>query len=122
MCGLHPLNCGSLLQVGTLLKLRKATIQVPTETKIAVERPNGTREFRSELVLSDVATIKAFVWINGVESCCVGFVSSAFQSIYGDALDGRIIDVRSLLDESDSESERLRSKENNGMIQCIIIG
>jgi hypothetical protein len=135
MCGLHRQSCGASLQVGMHLKLNNATIQVPIERTIPVindirpavpkgrGRPKKTiQEVQKVVEITDVATVKAFVWTNGVQSCCVGFVSVAFQCIYCPSLDGRIVDVRRILDESDSESEQSRSKENNGMIQCIIIG
>ena len=51
----------------------------------------------------------------------MGFVSLAFQNTYVNSLDGRIIDVRRILNESDSESEKLRSDENIGIVQVIII-
>jgi hypothetical protein len=135
ICGLHPQSCGAPLKVGMHLKLINANIRVPIEREMPVinevtptepkkrGRPKKKiMEVEKVVELIDVSTVKAFVWRNGVETCCVGFVSVAFQNILGQSLHGRIVDVRRILDESDSESERLRSKENNGLIQCLIIG
>jgi hypothetical protein len=69
--------CGGALEEGTRLKLVKASVMVTKEN-----------------VAETVPTVKAFVWFNGVESCFVGYVSKAFQCIYQDLLDGRVVDVR----------------------------
>jgi hypothetical protein len=49
------------------------------------------------MVMTDIATIKAFVWKNGIESCCVGFVSSLFQKIYENSLEGRVLNFAEYL-------------------------
>ena len=79
-------------------------------------------EYVEKCVLDDEKTVKAFLWANGIESCCVGFVSKTFQSLYGDLLDGRIVDVREVGSKSINESDLRRSKENRGLAVGIIIG
>ncbi|KAI3630384.1 hypothetical protein MIR68_012008 [Amoeboaphelidium protococcarum] len=49
------------------------------------------RQMQDKLVQQQVTTFKAFIWKNGVECCFVGFVSKVFQSLYDDALDGRVV-------------------------------
>ena len=136
VCGLHTVSCGSSVQVGTRLKLHNAIIKVPIEKEVPIinvpveetlpkkrgRKKKVIQQLTTEVVMTDVATIKAFIWENAVESCCVGFVSLVFQGIYENNLDGRIVEVTRVLDKSDSESERQRSLEHNGMIQCIVIG
>jgi len=40
ICGLHRTNCGSLVQVGTKLKLQTATIKEFVEVKVPVQVDN----------------------------------------------------------------------------------
>ena len=68
-----------------------------------------------------IPTLKAFIWVNGTESCFVGYVSKAFQVIYQDCLDGRVVDVRKVLFSSLVEADRRRSREHNGLVIGVII-
>ncbi len=85
---MHPQSCGASLKVGTHLKLRNATVDVPVEIEIPIidegmpteregrGRPKKTiQTMERKLVLTAIETVKAFVWKNGVETCCVVFVS-----------------------------------------------
>ncbi len=137
MCGVHQANCGVAVGVGTHLKLIQSIIQVPKTRMVAVAleltAPNTTTkkrgrpkkvpvEYVEECVLEEERTVKAYLWSNGVESCCVGFVSKTFQSLYGDLLNGRIVDVRDICLRSNNESDLRRSKEHSGLVIGIIVG
>jgi hypothetical protein len=82
-CGLHPVCCGEDVLVDTKLKLFKATLKRKIKTKsIEVEE------------IEEIPTVKAFIWSSSATATCfIGFVSNVFQVLYGDALDGRVVDV-----------------------------
>ncbi len=137
MCGVHPTNCGVFVQMGVNLKLRKASIEIPVIEKVPVisvenvsqllprkrGRPKSqVTEFQEICRMESVTTFKAFIWNNAVESCCVGFVSKAFQKLYGDLLEGRIVVISCVGSISNVDADRKRSRENNGLAMGIIIG
>ncbi|KAI3655199.1 hypothetical protein MP638_004559, partial [Amoeboaphelidium occidentale] len=115
--------------------LRKSTISIPVTVKRAITPPvaaegNTKKRGRPKKVkveyeeveeMKDVTTFKAFIWLNGVESCCVGFVSKVFQELYGDMLDGRVVALTAIGSESENESDRRRSLEHNGLATGIIM-
>ncbi|KAJ3250428.1 hypothetical protein HK103_003541 [Boothiomyces macroporosus] len=131
MCGLHPTNCGTQVQVGMHLKLHKRTVDIPVITKVAVQDlPAKRTRGRPKKVETDNAehceirkedTFKAYVWTGAVEGCCVGMVSKAFQAVYGNILDGRVVEVMDLAALSNIESMRSRDRELNGLAFCIMI-
>jgi hypothetical protein len=51
----------------------------------------------------------------------VGYVSKAFQVLYGDLWNGRIVDVVHIGKESLVEADRRRSREHNGLVIGTII-
>ena len=123
--------------MGLNLKLHKAFIEIPKIEKIPVMsvenvsqvvtkkrgRPkNQETEFEEICRMESVTTFKAFIWNNAIESCCVGFVSKAFQKLYGELLDGRIVVISCIGSRSNVEADRKRSRENNGLAMGIIIG
>lgn len=134
LCGIHPTNCGAAVNVGTLLKLQPATIEVPLTKQIKIPtvqvdqprkrgRPKSVPvEYVLEHTVESTETMKAFLWINGVETCCVGFVSKAFQAIYYNSLKGRVVEVTNDYRNNPNKSHTQRSKENNGLVTGIIIG
>ncbi|KAJ3270656.1 hypothetical protein HDV01_007544 [Terramyces sp. JEL0728] len=112
--------------------LRKGTVDIPVITKVAVIQDLPTKkargrprivetEFVEHFEIQKVDTIKAYFWTGAVEGCCVGMVSKAFQAVYGNNLDGRVVEVMDLAAISESESMRRRGKELNGLAFCIII-
>ncbi|KAI3629800.1 hypothetical protein MIR68_011235 [Amoeboaphelidium protococcarum] len=136
MCGLHSTNCGVAVTQGTNLKLRKSSITVPRLVQLEMDmnedeamqagpkkkgRPKK-RQMQDKLVQQQVTTFKAFIWKNGVECCFVGFVSKVFQSLYDDALDGRVVLISRVSIGSDNESEERRSREHHGLAMGLIIG
>ena len=134
LCGLHRNNCGSAIRVGSILKIRHATITMMIKTKVLIQniassnqpkkvgRPKKEIEqYKLELIPTQVETLKVFLTIEAIESCFVGYVSSAFQQIYKNQLDGRVLKVLRIMAESDSESERQRNKELNGNALTIIV-
>ncbi|KAI3635067.1 hypothetical protein MIR68_006633 [Amoeboaphelidium protococcarum] len=136
MCGLHSTNCGVAVTQGTNLKLRKSSITVPRLVQLEMDmnedeamqagpkkkgRPKK-RQMQDKLVQQQVTTFKAFIWKNGVECCFVGFVSKVFQSLYDDALDGRVVLISRVSIGSDKESEERRSREHHGLAMGLIIG
>ena len=47
--------------------------------------------------MEELPTFKCYIWNeDAVMGCCVGFVSKAFQAMYGDLRDGRVVDARIL--------------------------
>ena len=137
MCGIHSTNCGVSVQVGTKLILRRATIQVQVLQNIPIVQGTGAVvdplpkkrgrpkkvavQYETQYVTVSEETYKAYLWITGTESCCVGFASKAFQNLYGGAMDGRVIDVREICGKSASQSMRDRSRKHNGLALAIII-
>jgi hypothetical protein len=98
--------------VDTKLKLFKATLKRKIKTKsIEVEE------------IEEIPTVKAFIWSSSATATCfIGFVSNVFQVLYGDALDGRVVDVVHIGKTSFVEADRRRSKEHNGLVIGRIIG
>ena len=131
-CGLNPTACGLSVTVGSTLKLLKSTIQI-SESSINLDQRSTTTsakklKIKKKSTLIDTLnsvneeTIAVYKYSDNISSCCIGFVSKAFQSVYGEALHGRIVEVKRLLRTSDCESECMRSKMNNGLIHAIIVG
>lgn len=134
-CSLHPVNCGSAVVVGTLLKIRNAQIEVEEKIQVLIveELDNVTTsksrgrpkkvipQYSLRSVLTLVDTLKVFILYNGIESCCVGFVAVAFQRLHQGQLDGRILKVQKLSIQADNISELRRNKEFNGVGLSIII-
>lgn len=136
-CSQHEVNCGCALIVGTKLKLIKTTIEVTvTRTEVVTGStpiPEATKKrgrpkkdtaatTTEEVQVTEmIPTVKAFLWVNGTESCLVGYVSKAFQVIYQDCLDGRVVDVTKVLSTSLVEADRRRNRENNGLVIGVII-
>ena len=95
-CGIHSSHCGVAVHVGSVLKLLAATIEIPTSKQVAITHPiipsdqpkkrgrpkAAPVEYAIEHTVEREETVKAFIWSDGVEGCCVGFVSIAFQSLY----------------------------------------
>jgi hypothetical protein len=132
-CGIHSTNCGVSVKVDTNLKLIKSTIEVPLIEKIPVVSEENTEikkrgrpkkketQFEEVFTTEVVECIKAFIWINGVEGCFVGFVSKPFLKLYGSELDGRVVHIVTVGWDSDVEADRRRSLEHNGLVSGVII-
>jgi hypothetical protein len=85
-------------------------------------RPKKKKEEYEEIVLTEtVKCIKAFIWVNGVEGCLVGFVSNPFLKTYGNTLDGRVVDVIHVRSESQVECDRRRCMEHKGLAIGVIL-
>jgi hypothetical protein len=142
-CGLHIDSCGGAVKVDTKLKLCKSTIQLKVKRTITIDnevepvtetvelhkkrgRPKKDEQPKTTTIevdaIEEIPTVKAFIWLNGVKTCFVGYVSKVFQVIYGDILDGRIVDVIHIGNDSLVEADRRRSKEHNGLLIGKIIG
>lgn len=132
-CGIHSSNCGSSVKVGTHLKLIKSTVDIPQvkrvpicseETHIPKKRGRPKKkdvEYEEVAITETVECMKAFIWVNGVEGCLVGFVSKPFLKIYGNELDGRVVDIVYVGSESQVESDRRRSMVHNGLAIGVIL-
>lgn len=135
-CGLHEECCGTLVKPAIYLKLRKGLTDIFIDVEEEVDlystevtsarskkRKKGKKSAQTKMVkrLISTETVKAFDWNGGVEGCLVGFVSEAFQELYGrDLLDGRVVQIVKLGFDSNSESERHRSIENGGLALGLI--
>ena len=135
ICGAHPTNCGVAVQPGSFLRLRNGTADIPRVVKVAVQaafqthatsakcrgRPKKTVVVYEEQVeMHSEPKVKGYLWNGQIEGCCVGMVSRAFQATYGSILDGRVVEVRELASQSDSESMRKRRYEKiwPGALHC----
>ena len=133
-CGIHE-ECGRSVVVGTQLMLRFAKVAISEEVEILRDVPAPEpvvkkRGRKPKLLQEKVKVIKtrfetvvnARIWIDGVESCLVGYVSKAFVSIYGRLLEGRILEITALHSTSQFECNRLRSDQQSGLARGTIIG
>ena len=134
-CCYHQSNCGQALEIGTLLKVRDGTIYIDIKTRVQVKSNNQTSsepkkrglprkdvdQFEVQTVQSVLETKKVYLMCDGIESCCVGFVSLVFQNLYFGLLDGRMLRVQSLSTNSESDSETRRNNEYSGIALAMFV-
>ena len=136
-CGIHTV-CGELLIPGTHVKLveasREVIEQVVVEVPIVEEsngspiqkkrgrpkKPKTRKETQIQRYIED--GFAAYIWINGLMTCRVGFVARSFVVAYGPGLQGRIVEITQLLKECQWEIERKRSADSFGIALGTIIG
>jgi hypothetical protein len=133
-CGLHPV-CGLSVTSGTNLIIRIAKIMiaeevevwqdVPQQATIPVIKKRGRKKKALQekvkiITMRSETVANARIWNNGIESCLVGFVSKAFLKVYGNSLDGRVLEVTALHSDSKFECERIRSTELGGLIRATV--
>lgn len=137
-CGIHPISCGASLLAGARLKIYKDTIEISEQVNLSFNEFNHSdqlmgvgkkRKTKASQVdvyaserLVNKSVMKVYIHTSNVTSCCVGFISRPFLRIYGDILDGRIVEVQRILGTSECESERRRSRELNGLLHAIVVG
>jgi hypothetical protein len=96
----HHACCGSILQIDTVIRLRKQQII--------------NDEGREE------AAIAAYWITDGVDRCRVGFMPRHFVP-HAEMFDGKVAQVVELLEYSESKADRNRSYRNKGVVRIAIL-
>ena len=127
-CQQHTI-CGESVEVGDKMLLKMGEIDVIEEVQVQKVKENEVRKGPgrrrkdcyqevTEHVTKSEKTVKV---ISLKDGCMVGFVSKTIYSIYGDALNDKIVDVTKLLKLSENKNDKLRDITYNGVCHAIII-
>ena len=127
-CQQHTI-CGESVEVGDKMLLKMDEIDVIEEVQVQKVKENEVRKGPgrrrkdcyqevTEYVTKSEKIVKV---ISLKDECIVGFVSKTIYSIYGDALNDKIVEVTKLLKLSENNNDKLRDITYNGVCHAIII-
>jgi hypothetical protein len=133
-CDLHAC-CGDAVTQGTPITLLKSEITMKRKERRLKQpakkkgpgRPKKSlpEDYEEYEVEEKVECVKAHLLLHQTATCCVGFLSKAFQYAYKEELEdlcGRMFRVDVLYSNSENQLEVERSREHNGLLRATLQG